>query len=112
MLAVEDRQRLLKRVRDLGHNDEPWLDDAEQEIKVAIRRKGRTLDGRESPDDDDEAFDEDDDVHGLERTSIDSKVIASQIATLARKQARAAGRLSRRMVRITPVLRRRLTLRR
>jgi hypothetical protein len=101
-LKPEARQKILKRLRDLGHNDEPWLDKAEAEIKSAIERRkadSETDDLTEEDLDPSQECDERD-LDGEKRdlaTVVDNRVIAEKIVSLSRRQRRFERRLARRL---------------
>lgn len=109
-LPAKDRQKILKRLRELGHNDEPWLDAAKKEVDAAIKRKEAESESDEIAQVQQKlpAFqevDDDDEINGIGRDAvIDNSVIASRIALLAQRQRRYERRLERGLTKVTAAL--------
>jgi hypothetical protein len=115
-LDVETRQKILKRLRELGHNDEPWLDDVDRELEAAEEQRQREEKAAEEWDSDadtDTVTEPELDLEAelreaetvvKDKTIIDNAVLAQRISALARRQRRSDRKLSRRLTGIEAVL--------
>jgi hypothetical protein len=103
-LSLHARRKLLRRLREIGHYDEPWLDDVEREIEADDENRDREKAEQDSAAGESDDIELDPDSAALEDADgdqnakvIDNSVMYKRIAALVRRQHKFERRLNRRL---------------